>query len=275
MTEHRAFILRTAAIWLLLELLAASQVLAPDGSPLLWQWARAAVRPFAVTAESIGAFASDLATGLRDTRRLLAENLRLRYELEEARSRNILLVQDLATLQEIAQIVGGVDGYEASSVAARSVFCSVSLGEMEVRTATPSMVPADTPAIGSGGLVGRVVRSNRRSCWIETLTHPAAAVAVKTESGAVEGLATGTGKRDLVIEYVPRTASLLRGELLVTSGADGIYPPGIPVATVTRIRESDAAFLQVAATPAVNLHGVRVVLLLPDWSPDRTRSRAR
>jgi rod shape-determining protein MreC len=274
-TESRAFLLRTAAVWLLLELLAATQVLGPDGSPVLWQWVRAATRPVAVTAERVGEFGSDLVLGLRDTRRLLAENLRLRYELEDAQSRNLLLTEDLAALQDTAQMVGGVDGFEASSVAARCVYCSLPLGRMEVRIARPLVVPADTPVVSSTGLVGRVVRSNRRSCWIETLTHPAAAVAVKTESGKVQGLVTGTGNRELVVEYVPKTAELLRGELLVTSGADGIYPPGIPVAAVSRIRESDAAFLEVMATPAVDVLRVRVVLLLPGWSPDQAGSQPR
>jgi rod shape-determining protein MreC len=274
-TENRAFFFRTAAVWLLLELVAASQVLGPDGSPVLWQWVRAATHPVAVTAERIGEFASDLALGLRDTRRLLTENLRLRYELEDAQTRNLLLEEDLAALRETALLVGGMDGFEASSVAGRCVYCNLSLGRMEVRIATPRMVPADTPAVSSTGLVGRVVRSNRRSCWIETLTHPAAAVAVKTESGTVQGLATGTGKRELQVEYVSRSAELLRGDLLITSGADGIYPPGIPVATVSRIRESDAAFLEVMAVPAVDVNRVRMVLLLPGWSPDRTRSRPR
>lgn len=275
MTENRAFILRTAAVWLLLELLAASQALGPDGSPVLWQWTRAVTHPVAVTAERIGEFASDLALGLRDTRRLLAENQRLRYELEDAQSRNLLLAEDLAALQETARLVGGVDIFEVSSVAARCVYCSLPLGRMEVRIAQPRLVPADTPVVSSTGLVGRVVRSSRRSCWIETLTHPAAAVAVSTESGSIQALVTGTGARELAVEYVSRTAELLRGELLLTSGADGIYPPGIPVAAVSRIRESDAAFLEVTATPAVDFNRVRVVLLLPGWSPDQARSAQR
>lgn len=275
MTESRAFFLRTVAIWLLLELLAATQVVGPDGDPVLWQWVRAATRPMAWTAERVGELASDLALGLRETRRLLAENQRLRHQLEDAQSRNLLLTEDLAALQQTAEMVGGVDRFEASSLAARCVYRNLPLGRMEVRIATPRVVLTDTPVVSSTGLVGRVVRSNRRSCWIETLTHPAAAVAVTTENGKVEGLVTGTGKREVAVEYVSRSAELLRGELLVTSGADGIYPPGIPVAAVSRIRESDAAFLEVLATPAVDLSRVRVVLLLPDWTSDRARSRPR
>jgi rod shape-determining protein MreC len=98
------------------------------------------------------------------------------------------------------------------------------------------------------------------------VTHPAAAVAVQTPEGQVHGLAVGSGREALAVEYVPRSAELLRGDTLVTSSADGIYPPGIPVATVTGIRESDAAFLEVRAVPAARLDTLRVVLLLPEWA---------
>jgi len=59
----------------------------------------------------------------------------------------------------------------------------------------------------------------------------------------------------------------VRGTTLVTSGADGIYPPGIPVARVTRVRETDKTFLEVRGVPSAELRETRLVLLLPNWSP--------
>lgn len=115
-----------------------------------------------------------------------------------------------------------------------------------------------------------MVRSAHRTLWLELITHPAAAVAVHTRDGTVPGLATGSGSLELEVAYVARTARLLRGDLLYTSGADGIYPPGIPVAEVVRIRESDATFLEVVARPLAELPTTRVVLLLPDWAAVET-----
>ena len=66
--------------------------------------------------------------------------------------------------------------------------------------------------------------------------------------------------------YVPRQGHLERGVVLVSSGGDGIFPPGIPVAQVVGVRETEDQFLEVSAVPTVNLHTVRVVLILPDWS---------
>jgi rod shape-determining protein MreC len=138
---------------------------------------------------------------------------------------------------------------------------------MEIRTAQPHILAHDTPAVSADGLVGRVIRSEGSRHWLQLLTHTAAAVAVQTEDSRVHGLALGTGSNALTIAYVPRQAALERGALLVTSGADGIYPPGIPAVRVTRIRESNDPFLEVTAISITDIHAIRMVLILPEWAP--------
>ena len=128
-----------------------------------------------------------------------------------------------------------------------------------------SRIRADTSVVASGGILGRVIRSEGRRCWIELITHPVAGVAVQTRSGEVAGLAVGSDSGQLEIQFVPRQARLMRGDELVTSGADGIHPPGLPVGRVASVRESDRPFLEVRAEPAANLATTRVVLLLDGW----------
>ena len=100
--------------------------------------------------------------------------------------------------------------------------------------------------------------------WGLLPTPAAPAPAVHTANGSLQALATGSGQTDrLDIQYVPRTAELLQGEIFVTSGADGIYPVGIPVASVVSIRETEGAFLEVRAVPGVEFARLRSVLLLP------------
>ncbi len=272
MTENRAFALRIVLIWLLLESFAAAQVRGPEGSTVLWAWIRGATYPLVWTAETAGKLATDLVVGLRDTQRLIAENQRLRLAYEDAQARNLLLIEDREVLREAVELKGLVAGFEESSVVGRCAYRDLTLGRMEVRLEQPSPLLRDTPVMGAGGLVGRVSHSGRRGCWVQTVTHPAAAVAVQTLDAEVQGLVTGSGRRELTVEYIQRTAELVRGDLLVTSGADGIYPPGIPVADVSRIRESDAAFLEVYATPRVDLNAIRVVLLLPDWARNQAKA---
>jgi rod shape-determining protein MreC len=138
---------------------------------------------------------------------------------------------------------------------------------MEVRTAERLIIRRDSPVVTADGLVGRVIRSEGRRHWLQLLTHAAAAVAVQTVDGQLDGLALGSGGDALTVAYVPRQAELKRGTLLVTSGGDGVFPPGIATVRVTRVRESDNQFLEVDAAASADLRSIRVVLILPKWAP--------
>ena len=267
MTDARTMLRSTILIWLLLELVAAAQVYTSDGATVLVSWLRAAVRPATWSAERLGDLAIDLSLGVRNLRHVIADNRDLRFELSQARARELLLRQDLAAAREIDGLVAAAAELETAAALARCSYRNLSTGLMEARTSEPIRIRRDTPAVTSAGLVGRVVRSDNRRHWLELLTHPAAAVAVQTEDARVHGLAVGTGGELLEIRYVPRQSALVRGTLLVTSGADGIYPAGIAVARVTRVRETENAFLEVRGVPSAELREARLVLLLPAWSP--------
>lgn len=264
MIETRLFLLRIALVWVVLELVAATQALTPTGERVAWRWLQAAIQPVVSGASWAGSAAADVAAGVRDTGRLIVDNRRYRIELEELDARNRLLQEDLAALREGSELLASVDDLEGESIVGRCVFRDPARGRLEVRVANADEIPDDTPVLGAGGLVGRVVESRGHRLWIELLTHPAAATAVQTTDGALQALATGTGSPELLeIQYVPRAADLLQGVGFVTSGADGIYPAGIPVATVVSIREREGPFLEVLAAPGVELARLRVVLLLP------------
>lgn len=265
MTEVRPFLLRITLVWLVLELLAATQAVTPEGERVAWRWARAALQPLALATSGVGSAVADLVGAVRDGGQLLVDNRRMAVAIEELRMRNALFREDLAALREGSELLESVGRLETATVIGRCVFRDPIRGRMEVRVATRVTIPKDTPVLGAGGLAGRVVETRGGSVWVQLLTHPAAATAVQTSNGSLQALATGTGRPDrLDIQYVPRAADLLQGEAFVTSGADGIYPAGIPVASVVSIRESAGAFLEVHAAPAVEFARLRAVLLLPD-----------
>jgi rod shape-determining protein MreC len=263
----RSIALRTTLVWILLELVAALQVQTASGSPVLLSWIRSAVEPAIVTAERTFDLCVDLGLGIRGLQELIADNRRMRLRLEEIQAREMLLQTDLEALRQIGNF-GGVGGeLEAGALIGRCSYRDLAGGRMEVRTATQVHLRRDTPVVAAEGLVGRIVRSEGQRHWLQLLTHAAAAVAVQTEDSLVHGLALGTGGDALTIAYVPRQAVLERGDLLVTSGADGIYPPGIPTARVIRVRESDEPFLEITAASTADNRMTRMVLILPEWTP--------
>lgn len=265
MNERRILLLRTALLWVLLELLAAAQVSAPDGGALLWVWARAAVSPVLRVGEAVGGFVGDLAEGLADTSQLVVENRRLRLELETARARGRVMAEDMVAQLELSTLATMLPNLASSAVPARTTHRDLVRGRLIALVAVDRRVPTDTPAVASGGVIGRVIRSEGRRCWIELITHPVAAIAIQTHDGTVQGLAVGSDSGELVIQFIPRQAQLLRGDELLTSGADGIYPPDLPVGRVSSVRESASAFLEVRAEPAAAVTTARVVLLLDRW----------
>jgi hypothetical protein len=266
-TERRIPVLRVLLTWLLLELVAATQVSRAGGESVLRGWLETAAMPWTAAAERVADLASVAADGSGITRSLIGSHLRMRLQLETAEIYNLLLSEDLRAQREASDLATVGADLHSHCLVTRCSFRNLVLGSMQVNVGSADGVRHDTAAVVAGGLAGHVVRLVQNSSWVELITHPAAAVAVRTEDDLVRGLVSGTGGELLTVQFVPRSAALVRGDLLVTSGADGIYPPGIPVASVASVRESDAPFLEVLAWPAADLAAARVVLLLPDWAP--------
>lgn len=257
--------MRLALVWLLLELVGAAQVRHPAGGTRLAAWVRLVGGPIVVGAQQVSTALETGFTAVTDATRLAAENERLQDDLERASARLVLLEDDLVAAHEAVAILPLASRYDARPVVGRVAFRDSTAGRMELRLAAQQAIPRDAPVIAAGGVLGRVVSGDRRRCWVELITHPASAVAVRSERGDFDGLAVGGGGRMLTIEFVPQTAEVLRGDLLKTSGADGVYPPGLPVALVTAVEESDGPFLTIAARPTTDPLAVRVALLLVGW----------
>ncbi len=260
----RTRLLRALLAWLVLEVAAAAQVRRPEGS-LLLSWLRAAAAPIAAAARGTVDAGRDVAWGLGEGWRLIHENTRLRTQLQEARARNLLLQQAAAVRGEADRLLLVYPSLADRALPAAVTMRNPATGMMRLAAGWLDGVHRDAPVLAADGLVGRVVRVEPHASWVELITRATAAVAVRVEGTPIEGLAAGTGGGDLAVEYLPRRAGVLRGNLLVTSGADGIYPAGIPVARVTGVRESPGTFLAVRAAPTVTLASVRVCLVVRGW----------
>jgi len=264
-TDRHILVLRTLLLWVLLELVAAAQVQTPGGELVLWSWSRAAASPVLFAGETVGSVVADLVTGITDSGKLVVANSRLQLELESARVLQQIAAEDMAAQLELSALAAMVPNLTDTAVPARTTFRDLVRGRMIALVSIDRRIATDTPVVASSGVVGRVIRSQGRRCWIELITHPVAAIAIQTSDGRVQGLAVGSDAGDLDIQFIPRQVQLLRGEELVSSGADGIYPPGLPVGRVTAVRESASTFLEIRAEPSATIATTRVVLLLDGW----------
>lgn len=118
--------------------------------------------------------------------------------------------------------------------------------------------------IDAGGLVGQVVQVTPLQSTVLLVTDPDHAVPVAIARNGVRLVAYGRGRSDmLALENVPLSSDLKVGDVLVTSGLGGRFPPGFAVGTVTALQpDHSRAFLIGDVKPAAALDRGREVLLL-------------
>ena len=152
MTDRRILVLRTALLWILLELIAATQVRTSGGEPVLWSWARAAVSPVLWAGETIGSLVGDLAAGISGSANLVVTNRDLQLELETAQALRRIMDEDLAAQLELNSLAAMVQSLSSTAVPARTTFRDLARGRMIALVATDHRIAADTPAVASGGV---------------------------------------------------------------------------------------------------------------------------
>ena len=179
--------------------------------------------------------------------RLAVENGRLRALLE--------LAPALAVRAQAAEVL-----YEAADPYSRKVFIN--------RGAVQGLL-AGAPVINEMGVLGQVTRVYPLSAEVTLLTDKDAAIPVintrtQQRGAAYGGLAFGTA---MELRFVAANADVRAGDVLHTSGVDGVYPAGLAVARVAQVeRQAEGGFARVTLAPAATVDGVRHELVLEPLS---------
>lgn len=124
-------------------------------------------------------------------------------------------------------------------------------------------VALDMAAISSSGIVGRVVTVYAGTSRILLLTDPSSAIAVTLQRSRENCILKGQVGSACEIKYLHQDADIKEGDVLVSSGLDGIFPKGVEVARVTGIdRSGSKYFLSVKAAPVADMRRVEEILLV-------------
>jgi len=120
------------------------------------------------------------------------------------------------------------------------------------------------PIIGAHGVMGQIIHVGNISSTAMLITDASHALPVQVDRTGLRANAFGTGKIDkLVLRHLPHNADIKVGDLLITSGLGGTFPPNYPVATVTRAeRTAGEPFATIEAMPLAQLDKSREVLMV-------------
>jgi rod shape-determining protein MreC len=254
-------------------ILISAQVTSKSGMPVLQAVA------FGLVAELQrgGAGAVDAVTslwsGYVDLRGMRTENQRLRHQLADAQ---IQLQQERALAQRSGELTRLLDlrsrvalvttAAEVIAASATPDFRTVTIGK-----GTTAGLRPDMAVLAPEGVVGRVIVPSARAAKVQLLIDRNAAAGALVERTRAQGVAMGTGEESLHLEYLLGTSDVKVGDVVVTSGIDGIYPKGFVIGRIDYVERAGGAYRQIRIQPAADFTSLEEVLVvLTPQAPDTT-----
>ena len=207
----------------------------------------------------------------RDNERLRQEVARLQVALQQEhaqaeQSRTLQQLLDLRLQAQLATVAAGVIAGGASP----------DFRTLTIDKGTADGLRPDMAVIAPAGVVGRVIIPSARAAKVQLLIDRNAAAGALVERSRAHGVVEGTGG-DLRLNYLSGTADVKVGDLVVTSGIDGIYPKGFVVGQIESVERASGSFGAIAIRPAVDfpsLEAVLVVLTPPAAANDEATAGA-
>jgi rod shape-determining protein MreC len=113
------------------------------------------------------------------------------------------------------------------------------------------------------GVVGQVVSVTARTAKVLLLTDPNSGIDVLVQRTRSRGIVSGSLETGTILKYVKRSEDIQEGDRLITSGTDGVFPKGMMVGTVIKVRKQHLGLFQfVEVLPAVQSARVEEVLVV-------------
>ncbi len=193
------------------------------------------------------------------------ENEELRRQVIRLREENLQLREGLVASGRLARIAEMRDEFEVPMLPAELVGSDVSpwFRSVLLDRGRDDGVRSGMPVISENGLAGLVVATSKRAAKAMLLLDRQTAVDVTVQRSRARGIVRGAGDDTLVFEFVARGADVLPGDLLMTSGLDGVHPKGLLVGSVERIAEPGNELLSTASVaPAVDFGRLEQVFVM-------------
>ena len=190
-------------------------------------------------------------------RRKLAEQSQRANQVEQLALENDRLRKLLALRQQITTPAQAAEVlYDAADPYTRKVVIDKGMAQG---------VLAGSPVIDESGVLGQVTRVHPLVSEVTLVIDRDHAIPVLITRTGARSVAFGdpTSHGSLELRFMGGNADVQAGDLLVTSGVDGVYPPGLPVARVDRVeRRADSAFARIHCMPLARVLGAQHVMVL-------------
>jgi rod shape-determining protein MreC len=271
-----------APIWLVILLFTNLAIMAVDARDKvssqrsLRVWAQALVSPFQSVSSKAGGASSGLVRKIINFNSTADENDRLKQRLAETELALRNARQWTAENERLRGLLNLKEQTGYDQVAARVIArdSSVWFNTITINRGSSSGVSLNMPVVTAGGIVGRVIAVSPWTSQVMLVTDEKAAagaiVGQLSESGAL-GSVRGLGGSGLIeMRYVSGLQKVQVGDYILTTGQDGIYPPGLSVGEVVELHQGTATQThQIFIRPSAKLDQLEEVAVLLYHAPPR------
>ena len=221
---------------------------------------RAATLPVELVA-AVGSYFSTQASLVEENQRLREKALAYSHDAQRYEAAQ-------AEAKQLRKLIGAQDRLAARAIPAEVVYNGRDpySHKLFIDRGAKHGVRAGSPVTDEAGVVGQVTRVHPLVSEVTLATDRDQAIPVQVVRNGLRAVAFGGGASgSLELRFMAANADIQTNDRLVTSGIDGTYPAGLPVATVMRIeRDAENAFARVVCRPAAGVDRGRFVLVLAD-----------
>ncbi|HUH97432.1 MAG TPA: rod shape-determining protein MreC [Anaerolineales bacterium] len=220
---------------------------------------------FAVRYQAIQQFLS----APRDIITLRARNAELESEISQLQTQVIDLQQRVSQTEILAALVdfsraNPESSYKAASVIGRDP--SPFLHYIIINRGSNDGILRGMPVVTNQGLVGRIDAVIADAARVQLITDPASTVNVHLKDANTDAVLLGSVTGDISLDMISQDAAVQGGDLILTSGLGGGYPPDLIVGQVINVRKLDyELFQQATVQSAVDFSRLDIVLVITNF----------
>ncbi len=213
----------------------------------------------------------NLLSSSQDLTRLRQRNLELEAEVSNLQSEIIDLKQQIAETSVLSALVEFArvhpeNRYLAAAIIGRDP--SPFVKYVIINRGSDGGLRSGMPVVTSQGLAGRVAAVTAGAARVELITDPASSVNVQLEPSGAQAVLVGSLTGELSLDFIPQTASIKVGDLVLTSGLGGNFPGNILIGQITSVRRRETdLFQQASIQPVVDFSKLEIVLLITNFRP--------
>jgi rod shape-determining protein MreC len=245
-------------------LLISSQVTTEEGHSVLQSGILAVLSPLQRGGEIVLSTTRSAWNEYVDLRAVRTENRQLRERIARLEQALWMDKEAVASYHRLRRVVELAEQLPFQSVVAEvtGVDASAWFQSLTVNRGARQGVRLNAPVVGPGGLVGRVIAVAPGAAQVQLLSDRDCSVGALLVRGRSRGIISGTGTAALQMKYVSNLEDVAVGDLVVTSGIDGMYPKGIAVGRVVQLQNGPRLFKNITVEPAARLERLEEVFIL-------------